>query len=105
MACEARRERGDKLSVRVEHREPRVTILPTTHLGWWAVGLAAAFLPLVFAAAVVPNGAAIGLLSGLAGGVAALAAIFRERERALIVFVALVPLVIAVAFLVAELIG
>jgi hypothetical protein len=31
----------------------RIRILPTTDLGWWAIGLAAAF-PLVFAAAVVP---------------------------------------------------
>jgi hypothetical protein len=98
------------LSIRVEHRgspvkhRPRITFLPTTHLGWWAVGLAAAFFPFVFAAAVVPTGAAIGFVCGLAGGVAALMAIIRDRERALTVFVALAPLVIAVAFLLVELI-
>ena len=88
----------------VEHRS-RITFLPTTQLGWWAVGLAAAFLPFVFAAAVFPRGAAIGFVCGLAGGVAALMAIIRHRERALTVFVALVPLVIAVAFLLVELIS
>jgi hypothetical protein len=99
------------LSIRVEHRgsavkhRPRITFLPTTHLGWWAVGLAAAFFPFVFAAAVVPTGAAIGFVCGLAGGVAALMAIIRDRERALTVFVALAPLVIAVAFLLVELIS
>ena len=87
----------------VEHR-PRTTILPTTKLGRWAVGLAAAFLPLVFAAAVVPRGAALGFVCGLAGGVVALMAIVRERERAVTVFAALVPIAIAVAFVLVQLI-
>lgn len=99
------------MSVRVEHRwwpvkhGPRITFLPTTHLGWLAVGLAAAFFPFVFAAAVVPRGAAIGFVCGLAGGVTALMAIIRHRERALTAFAALLPLVIAVAFLLVELIS
>jgi hypothetical protein len=99
------------MNVRVEHGgspvkyRPRITFLPTTHLGWWAVGLAAAFFPFVFAAAVVPRGAAIGFVCGLAGGVAALMATIRDRERALTVFVALAPLVIGVAFLLVELIS
>jgi hypothetical protein len=65
------------MSVRVEHRRspgkhrPRITSLPTTQLGWWAVGLAGAFFPFVFAAAILPIGAAIGFVCGLAGGVAA----------------------------------
>jgi hypothetical protein len=99
------------MSVRVEHRgspvkhRPRITFLPTTPLGWWAIGLATAFLPFVFAAAVVPRGAAIGLVCGLAGGVTAMTAMIRNRELALTVFIALVPLVIAVVFLLAELIS
>ena len=87
----------------VEHRRA-ITVLPTTNLGWWATGLAAAFLPLVFAAAVAPGGAALGLVCGLAGGFAALKAIVSDRERAVTVFAALMPLVIAVAFVLAELI-
>jgi hypothetical protein len=73
------------MSVGVEHPRspvkhgPRITILPTTDLGWWAVVLAAAFFPLVFAAAVVPGAAALGFVCGLAGGVAALMAIVRHR--------------------------
>jgi hypothetical protein len=98
------------MSVRAEHpRSPvkhrRRTILPTTNLGRWAVGLATAFFPLVFAAAVVPRVAALGFICGLTGGVAALIAIVRDRERAVIVFAALVPLAIAVAFVLAELIS
>jgi hypothetical protein len=76
-----------------------------THLGWWAVGLTAAFFLLVFAAILVPRGAALGFVSGLAGAIVALMAIIRERERAMTVFAALVPLAIAVAFVLAELIS
>lgn len=88
----------------VKHR-PRITILPTTKLGWWAVGLAAAFFPLVFTAAVVPRGAAFGFLCGLTAGAVGLMAVVRDRERAVTVFAAVVPLVIAVAFVLAELVS
>ena len=96
------------MGVRVEHpgspvkRGPRITVLPTTRLGWWAVGLAAAFFPLVFAAGVVPRGAALGFVCGLAGGVAAAVAIVREHERGLVVFAGVVPFVVAAAFMLAE---
>jgi hypothetical protein len=99
------------MSVGVEHpgtpvkHGPRITVLPTSELGWWAVALAAAFFPLVFAAIVVPRGAALGFVCGLAGGVVAVMAIVRDRERAVTVFAAVVPLVIAVAFVLAELIA
>ena len=98
------------MSVRVGHRlegrhRPPLRILPTTRLGWWAAGLGTAFLPLVFAAGIVPGAAAIGFLCGLAGGVAGVVAIVRDRERALTLLLALVPLVIAVAFLLVELIS
>jgi hypothetical protein len=87
----------------VKH-QPGITILPTTDLGRWAVGLAAAFFPLVFAAGVVPLGAALGFFCGLAGGAAALTAVIRDRERAVTVFAALLPLVVGVAFVLAEVI-
>ena len=73
-----------------------------TNRGRWAVGLAASFFPLVFAAGVVPRAALLGLVCGLAGGSTALVAIVRDRERALSVFAALAPLVIGVAFVLAE---
>jgi hypothetical protein len=87
-----------------DNQRPRISIWPTTNLGQWAVWLAA-FFPLVFASSVIPRGAAIGFVCGFAGGIAALTAILRDRERALAVFVAVVPLAIAVAFVIAELIG
>jgi hypothetical protein len=98
------------MNVRADHRHPRsrgrrapsVTILPTTTLGRWALGFAAAFFPLVFAAAVVPRAAAAGFVCGLVGGAAAFVAITRDRERALTVFAALLPLVVAVVFVLAE---
>lgn len=82
-----------------------VTILVTTRLGRWAMGLAAVFLPLVLAASVVPRAAALGLLCALAGGSGALVAIVRDGERAIGVFAALAPLAIAVAFVLTELVA
>jgi hypothetical protein len=83
----------------------RIAVLPTTAPGWWAVALAVASVVLVFAAGEVPRGAALGLACGVAGGGAALVAIARDRERAVTVLASLLPLVIAVGFVVAELIG
>jgi hypothetical protein len=50
----------------------------------------------------MPRGAALGFVCGLAGGVAALTAIVRDRERAVTVFAAVAPLAIAVAFVLVE---
>jgi hypothetical protein len=83
----------------------RITILPRTGLGRWALGLGAAFFPLVLAGSVVPRGAALGLACGLAGGAASLTAIVRDGERSVAVFAALVPLAVAAAFLLAEVIS
>jgi hypothetical protein len=98
------------VGVGVEHpgspvtRGPRLTFLPTTRLGWWAVGLGAVFFPLVFAAGLLPRAAALGFLCGLAGGVAAAIAILRDHERAVTVFATVVSLAIGVAFMLAQLI-
>jgi hypothetical protein len=88
----------------VEHR-PRITFLPTTRLGWWAVGLSAGFWAFAAAATVVPRGAGIAFLLGLAGAVAGLTAIWRDGDRGAILLAAFLPAVIAVAFVLAELIG
>lgn len=84
-------------------RKHRVAILPTTRLGWWAVGLALANVVLVLSWTILPGGAALGFLAGLAGGIVALVAIVRHGERALAVFLAIGPLVMVVLFLLAEL--
>ena len=49
--------------------------------------------------------AALGIVCGLAGGIAAVAAVVRDQERAVTVFVAFAPLAMAVGFVVAELLG
>jgi hypothetical protein len=90
-------------------KAPWITILPTTERGRWAVGLAATFFALVLVAPLVPRGGApgvaLGFVCGLAGGAAALLAVVRDRERGLAVFAAVVPLAIAVAFVVAQLVS
>ena len=102
---------GTHMGVGVEHpgspvkHGPRISVVPTTLLGRWAVGLAAAFFVLVVIGIVVPRGGALAVACGLTSGVVALVAIVRERERALTVFAALAPLAFAVGFVIAELIG
>jgi len=91
-------------ALRPAKRADRITVLPTTVLGWRAVGLAVSAVILVLAWTIVPLGAAFGFACGLAGGVAALVAVVRRDERALTVFVAVLPLVFVVAFVVAELV-
>jgi hypothetical protein len=78
-------------------------IAPTTRLGRWAVGLALAFPVLVTGWAILPGGAALGLVCGLAGGILALRAIASHGERGVAVFAALLPLVLVVGFVLAEL--
>jgi hypothetical protein len=86
-------------------RNPRLPIAPTTSRGRSAVALSALFWALILAGTIVPRGAALGLACGAAGGMLGLLAVVRDRERALSVFVALVPLAIAVAFVLAVAIG
>ncbi|HEU0336588.1 MAG TPA: hypothetical protein VFR43_08530 [Gaiellaceae bacterium] len=76
---------------------------PRTELGQWAVGLAAAWVVLVLAWRALPGGAAFGLACGLAGGTAGVVAIVRDRERAVSVFAAVLPLLFVVGFVLAEL--
>ena len=81
----------------------RIAFLPTTRAGRRAVALGAASVVLVLAWTVVPAGAALGFLCGLAGGAFALVAILRRGERAALVFVAVLPLLFVVGFVLAEL--
>jgi len=78
-------------------------ILPTTRPGSWAVWLAVGYLVLMPAWSVLPGGAALAFASGLAGGVVGLVAILRRGERALTVYAAVLPLVLVVVFVAAEL--
>ena len=84
----------------------RLAVLPTTRLGAWAVGLAAASFILQSAWTLMgPVGGFPGLVAALIGGIAALVAILRRSERAISVFIALVPFVGVVVFVLAEFLG
>jgi len=80
-----------------------VHVLPTTKLGRWSIVLAAGFFVLNFLWVILPGGASLAFLSGIAGGVAGLISIVRRGERAVAVFIAVTPLVLVVAFILAEL--
>lgn len=82
----------------------RLVVRPTTRLGTWAVGLAAAHLVLMLGWRLLgPLGGFPGLAFGLAGGVVALVAILRRGERALTVYAALVFLLNTVLFVLGSL--
>lgn len=81
----------------------RVAVLPTTRAGTWAVGFAAVSIVLQPAWMLMgPLGGFPGLLSGLIGGIVALVAILRRSERAISVFIALVPFVGVIVFVLGE---
>lgn len=75
---------------------------PHTKLGWWAVGLAAAGILLVFAWSILPGGAWLGFLFELSGGIVALVAIIREHERSWLVWLSILPMINVFVFLLAE---
>jgi peptidoglycan/LPS O-acetylase OafA/YrhL len=81
-----------------------MVVRPTTRLGTWAVGLALANILLMPAWRLFgPLGGWPGLVAGFAGGVLALVAIARRRERSLAAYAALVPFALVVLFVLAEL--
>jgi hypothetical protein len=84
----------------------RLAVKPTTRLGKWALGLAAASIVFMMSSKVMgPLGGFPALVCGLAGGGVALVAIVRRGERSVAAFAALVPFVNALVFLAADLFG
>lgn len=88
-------------------------ILPTTRLGWWAVRLGGVAVVIGLATAPiylwVPGGEWVNLVLGLpafaaavGSGVIAPIAIIRDKERALSVYAALIPLLFLLVFVVIE---
>lgn len=87
------------------HITHRFLFWPTTTLGWWAAGLGATSIVLIPSWKLMgPAGAIPGLSCGFAGGLVALTAMFRDKERAITVLASLVPFLFTVAFVLAELI-
>ena len=95
----------------------RIHVLPTTSIGWWALGLAGASMMLLFAVPLinlipgeVGNAAifatyTLAFPAGVVGGIMALVAIIRQHERAVTVFLATLPLVMYLVLIVAEVIS
>ena len=75
---------------------------PHTKQGWWAVGLAAASIVLLPMWSFLPGGALWSFLCGLAGGIIALSALLRQHERSWLSFLALLPMVNVLVFILAE---
>ena len=75
---------------------------PHTKLGWWAVGLAAASFVLMLAWSILPGGAWLSFLCGLAGGIVALIAVIRQQERSWLVFLSILPLLNVFIFILGE---
>ena len=85
-------------------RSPHLRVLPTTAVGKWAAGLAAASFVLQLGWRLMgPLGAFPSLVLAVAGGVTALVAITRHGERAVTVYVAVVLLLNAVVFVLGSL--
>ncbi len=92
-------------------KAPRA-VLPTTSLGWWALRLAGFAVVMMFAMPlqeipyfgwVIWGLGWLGLAAALVGGVLAPIAIIRDKERALSVFAAVIPLLFYLVFVVLEL--
>lgn len=81
----------------------RLPLLPTTPLGARAAWLAAGFVVFQLAWSVLPGGALLAFGCGIAGGAAALVAITRRGERAVLAYAAVLPLLLVVLFVAAEL--
>jgi len=75
---------------------------PHTKLGKWSVGLAVASVLLILAWSILPGGAWLGFLCGVAGGITALTAIIRQHERSWAVWLPLLPLAFVLFFIIGE---
>jgi purine-cytosine permease-like protein len=84
----------------------RFLSLPKTRLGWWSVGLAATFVVLlIFGYNVLSLYGIVLLFSGLCSGVLGLFAVLRGHERSVLVWLAMLPGLFALAFLIGEFLG
>lgn len=82
--------------------------LPRTEAGWWSARLTAGFavlLVFIFAGGwrfLIPMPVFAIMACGLAAGIVGLLAVFCQHERSWLVWLALVPMLLVVAFLIAE---
>src|SRR5215203_3342126 len=82
----------------------KVISLPHTRLGGWAVGSAATFVVLLFFGYnILPLYGIVLLFCGLCSGLLGLFAVLRRHERSALVWLAMLPGLFALAFLIGEL--
>ena len=74
---------------------------PSTQLGWWAIGLAAACIVDILAYRIL-GGAMLGFLCGFIGGILALIAVIRQGERSWLVFLSILPMLWVLLFILGE---
>lgn len=86
-------------------RAPGVRVLPESPIGWWAVGCAAFGTAFMLAWQLMPFGAWPGFILQVSGGVLALVAIIREKDRALTVIVAVMSMLFLIWFITVELLS
>ncbi len=86
-------------------KAPRLHVLPRSTLGWWAMGSAVLGMALTTAWQVMPLGAWPGFAAQAVGGVLALVAIIRNRDRGFLVFVAIVPMLFVIWFITVEILS
>ena len=80
----------------------RIHLLPTSRLGWWAVVFSGVAIVWTLVWAIVPFGALFAFAVGSVGGVLALIAVVRDKDKSLCVYVALVPMLFVLWFLLTE---
>jgi hypothetical protein len=81
-----------------------VHVRPTTTLGRRAILVALGYFVFMPLWSFLPGGAALAFFCGIAGGLIAIVAVARRGERGLLAYAAIVPLVLVVAFVLAELV-
>jgi hypothetical protein len=79
-----------------------IHVLPTTRLGRRAILVATGYILFMPLWVFLPGGATLALACGVAGGVGAIVAVKRDHERGLLAYLAIIPLVLVVSFILAE---
>jgi hypothetical protein len=82
----------------------KLTLKPSTQLGWWPIGFAIGYFVLMPLWRVIPLnlGAFPAFISGVIGSICGLIAIARQEERSLLVYFTLIPIALVLFFLAAE---
>lgn len=98
-------ERGVMTTSVASRRAHRIHVLPGSTLGRSAVACAVFGIALTVAWQLMPFGAWPGFIFQITGGVFALVAITRKRDRAISVIVSVIPMLFVIWFIAVELLS